>query len=254
MYNTIQIDGITYNLVPQYKVGDWVVYLKNNEIRRVITNDEAKERGKVVATFGSYMTIGATVEFQKDIRPATFDEIHKHLTNILVCNTDINDQDILVFNNHEFRYLHSRLLAYCPKTDTLRLPGPEHRNIIYQNGVWATKQIEEKQFFFGEHKVKFTVSNDFKNVTLTCNNYSDTLSELEAIVKNPTIDNRIGGYNVKGFTLRGELDAKKTMPAFPKTNDINFYKTYIDEVIIGCTVGKYSELVDIYNHAKSLIK
>ena len=200
------------------------------------------------------MTIGATVEFQKDIRPATFDEIHKHLTNILVCNTDINDQDILVFNNHEFRYLHSRLLAYCPKTDTLRLSGAEHRKIIYQNGVWATKQIEKKQFFFGEHRVEFFPTTDGKDVTLKCNGYTDNLSSLRSLVNNPTQEWPIGSHKVKGYTIKGDLDNKKTMPTIPFTNWIEHFSAHIDEVIIGCMTGKYSELVDIYNHAKSLIK
>lgn len=253
MYNTIQLDGVEYFLVPQYKINSWVVYTENNEMRRVIADVAYKNRAEVNKIFGSYMTIGAAHQFYKDIRPAATTEIYDHLNKMRI-SKELIGKSTLSFNGKEFECPIDPIIGYRTEDDTLWISTRhEVEAILYQNGVWATR-VEKKEFFFGGRKVEFFPTTDGKDVNIKCEGYVDNLETLQKVVDNPTKEWLIGSHKVKGYTLKGDLDVKKTIPTVPATGWLNYYATHIDEVIIGCTVGKYKELVDIYNYAKSLIK
>ena len=118
MYNTIQLDGVEYFLVPQYKINSWVVYTENNEMRRVIADDDYKKRAEIIKTFGSYMTIDATQEFYKKIRPATTREIFDHLDKMRI-SKELIGKSTLSFNGKEFECPIDPIIGYRTEDDTL---------------------------------------------------------------------------------------------------------------------------------------
>lgn len=114
------------------------------------------------------------------------------------------------------------------------------------------------KFTFGGYECSFKVISSgeryhFKTVEITCKGETGTHWQIEKILKNYFRPCKFGNVEVKQFTLKNmkmNLNSQLVIETNKECYDIN----NVDEIQIGCLVGKYSQLVDIYNHCLNLLK
>lgn len=119
------------------------------------------------------------------------------------------------------------------------------------------KYVEPK-FTFGGYECSFKLRTDwdtdnkkeFKTLEITCKDTTGTHWELEKILKNYFRPCKFGNVEVKSYSFNEVIKTKQTLNTVKEGNDINVIK----DITIGCLTGKYSELVDIYNHCLNLLK
>ena len=261
MNNTIKIDGIEYNLVPIEKkvevkqkvekectIGDWIVFnggFTKNVIRKVIKIDDYNNIGSLNLDimYGDWMTENATKGFLSSIKLATKEEIQTHLI-ALAKKKGYNTAKKVISVMHYIIYkLKFNELTYNHRNDILS----DGVVSIYQNGKWAEiVKEEEKKFTFGGQEVK--IENDIYNTyIIKCKNETGTFNQLSNIILNPFTIQSFGNVCTKS------LMTLATLGHFTLTNNpIDKYENLITSISIGCLVGNYSELLDIYNHILEL--
>ena len=256
MNNTIKIDGIEYNLVlvekkeevkQEYKPGDWVYYTKMQEVRKVVENNTyinttSKE---LYDMYGSWMTMGAINQHYNIVRMATKEEIENHLIE-LAKKKEYNTAKKVISVMHSLTYILTfNKLTYNHKNDILS----DGVVSIYQNGKWAKIVKEkEKKFTFGGQEVILSITYNNTHL-ISCKNEVGTFNQLTSIILNPFQINDFGSvYSKSIMTLPNTAYITLT------NNPIDKYKKLITTISIGCLVGTYTELLDIYNHLVELNK
>lgn len=111
---------------------------------------------------------------------------------------------------------------------------------------------------FGGYECNFNLFNsglkyNFKTIEVTCKGETGTHFQIEEILKNYFRPCKFGNVEVKQFTLKNtKMNLNNQLVI--ETNAECYDENNVGEVQIGCLVGKYSELVAIFNHCLDLLK
>jgi hypothetical protein len=257
MNKRIVIDNQEFELVPvvpvvNYKIGDWVLFNNggtNPVVRKIVSDDayrESKGGGKSLdEKYKEWMTEGASKQYKKDIvRKASSADIANHLIKMARAKGFVAGINIRGVDKTVFHKAVQGDLDYYYESDELAMSGM----IIYKDGEWAEIQ-EEPKFSFGGYPIKFDVIIIHAGKKDVTKETTGTASELADILTNFFRPMPFGSVKVKYWTLK-QCGNTNTIPTFHADNN----DEYIDSITIGCLTGKYSELVEIYEHSQEILK
>lgn len=255
----------------------WILYMDGNKniVRRIINDDEyfksisrlesalENKYGEALdEKYGDWMIHSAVIEDKKKgwnycLRTATNNEIHKHLLKIALKKgfakgVEVMNRGTIVAN------LDLASTMYYSKNDQFFCAGI----CLYQNGYWGV--IKEKpKFTFGGQEVTFQTFStggtySTKTIQVICKGEIGTHYDISQILTYYNRPIKFGTVRVKGYTLKSNSDIKWDAPSdviivnkvWEANDDIN----KIEEVTIGCLIGKYKELVTIFEECQRLLK
>lgn len=105
-------------------------------------------------------------------------------------------------------------------------------------------------FLFGQVKAEFIVATSEKTVDIVIGDMRGSLTQLSKFISNPLLPHCFGKDHYKGWIPNIGISIIPPFREFATPAD---YVNIIGTMFIGNYAGTYSELINIYNHACSLI-